>query len=369
LTEAGGGTPRPDGATPDEPVAGGALIPPSPDADPHAGVAAVEGEVIATPAPPRASTSIISFSLEGRAAPALFAAAWIGTLIGGGLLFVSLMSAGSSAAPWIGVLGLVLLAAGLVGLAGSQATERARQPELPYRGPSPVLAFIAFVAVTLLVQLVALAPMSALGLDVQGPLGTTINLALQTLVYIGVVALLVVGPGALTWREMGVHRFGAGPVRDLLLGALVAVPVLLVTITLGGLLSLFVEPAPSPLPPPGSVSGLVLNLISGAVLAPIGEEVFFRGFTTTAWARAVGPAPAIVRGAVLFALIHGLTLSAATFSQGLQHAVFSFLVLLPVGITLGWLFLTRRSIYASIGLHAAFNATQLLIVALVSGLL
>ena len=316
----------------------------------------------------RPSTSLTSFTLEGRVAPAIYVAGWVGTLVGGGLLVVSLMSAGTNAAPWIGLGGLVLLGGGLVGLAGSQATERASRRDLPYRGPSPVLAFLAFVVVTLLVQLLALAPLSAAGLDLQSPLGTTIDLALQTLVYVGIVALLVVGPGALSWREMGVVRPGPGPLRDLGLGALVAVPVLIVTLVLGGLLSRFVAQGPSPLPPPGNVTGLVLNLVSGAILAPIGEELFFRGFTTTAWARTFGAVQAIIRGAVLFALIHGLTLSAASFGEGLQHAVFSFVALLPVGLTLGWLFLTRRSLYASIGLHAAFNATQLLLVALVTGL-
>jgi membrane protease YdiL (CAAX protease family) len=354
LTAAGGDPPRPEDAPEggDEPV--------------DAQVPAVTAP--ASPQPARPSTSLVSFSLEGRAAPALYAAGWIATIVGGGLLVVSFMAVGSAVAPWMALGGLVLLAAGLVLLAGSQATERTRQPDLAYRGPSPVLAFLAFVAVTLIVQLLALAPLSALGLDPQSPLGTTIDLALQTLVYVGIVALLVVGPGALSWREMGVLPFGAGPARDLLLGALVAVPVLFVTVVLGGVLSRFVEPPPSPLPSPGNAAGLVLNLVSAAILAPIGEELFFRGFTTTAWERSVGPVPAIIRGAVLFALIHGLTLSAATFGEGLQHAVFSFVGLLPVGITLGWLFLSRRSLYASIGLHATFNAIQLILVALATGL-
>jgi membrane protease YdiL (CAAX protease family) len=369
LTGAGGGTPRPDD---ESPSAAPGLIPVDAldsrvePASPSA--LAIPATAATPPAPEARSTSIFSFTLEGRVAPALYVVGWVGTLLGGGLIVVSLMSAGSGTAPWMGLLGLMLLACGLVALAGSQATERARQADLPYRGPSPVLAFLAFVAVTLVIQLVALAPLSALGLDPQSPLGTTVNLALQTLVYVGIVALLVVGPGALSWHEMGVLRFGAGPARDLLLGAVVAVPVLVVTLTLGGLLSRFVEVAPSPLPPPGNATGLLLNLISGAILAPIGEELFFRGFTTTAWARAMGPTPAIVRGAILFALIHGLTITAGTFSEGLQHALFSFLALLPVGITLGWLFLTRRTLYASIGLHAAFNGIQLLLLALASGL-
>ena len=69
------------------------------------------------------------------------------------------------------------------------------------------------------------------------------------------------------------------------------------------------------------------------------------------WARA----PAIVRGAVFFALAHVLTLFDASFATGAQRALFSFVALLPVGVALGWLFLARRSLYAAIGLHAAFN--------------
>jgi membrane protease YdiL (CAAX protease family) len=41
--------------------------------------------------------------------------------------------------------------------------------------------------------------------------------------------------------------------------------------------------------------------------------------------------------------------------------VFSSIALLPIAITLGWLFLRRRSLYAAIGLHGAFNGIQVLL--------
>ncbi len=107
--------------------------------------------------------------------------------------------------------------------------------------------------------------------------------------------------------------------------------------------------------------GLLANLVTAAILAPIGEELFFRGFTTTAWARSVGARRAIVRGAVFFGIAHVLTLFDASFEVGAQRALFSFLSLMPVGIALGWVFLARRSLYASIGLHAAFNAIQVVL--------
>ena len=303
------------------------------------------------------------FSLEGRAVPAVYVIGWIGTLLGGGILFVSFAATSSVAASWLFLAGLIFLAIGVVFATGSQAIERGRRLDLAYRGPSPVLAFLVVVVLTLLVLIVILAPLSALGLDATSPLATTLNLAITTALYIGVIRLLVVGPGSLSWGEMGVVRPSMGAFRDLAAGALFAIPVLVVTLALGAILARFLEPSPSPLPGAADPAGIIANLLSAAILAPIGEELFFRGFATTAWARAAGPAAAIVRGAAFFALAHVVTLVDASFGTGAQRALFSFLALMPVGLALGWLYLGRRSLYAAIGLHAAFNAIQVLLLA------
>ena len=312
------------------------------------------------PLPPRPGL----FSLEGRAVPGLYLVGWIAGLLGAGILFISFNATASGAAGWLFLVGLVLLAIGLVGATGSQAIERGRRPDLAYRGPSPVLAFLVVVVLTLIALIVILAPLTAAGLDARSPLATTLNLALTTALYVGVVRLLVVGTGALSWREMGVVRPSAGALVDLAAGAVLAVPVLVATLALGGILSQFLTPAPSVLPPAPDALGIAANLLSAAILAPIGEELFFRGFATTAWARAAGPSAAIVRGAFFFALAHVVTLVDASFAEGAQRALFSFLALLPVGVALGWLYLGRRSLYAAIGLHAAFNAIQVLLLAL-----
>jgi hypothetical protein len=312
---------------------------------------------------PDGAPRITVFSLEGRAVPGLYLVGWVASLMGAGVLFVSLQANVAGAAQWLFLAAMALLAIGLVSLAGSQAVERGRQPDLAYRGPSPVLAFLVVVALTFLVLIVVLAPLSALGLDPRSPGATALNLLLTMALYIGVIRLLVVGTGALTWREMGVVRPDAAAIRDLVLGALVAVPVLVVTLVLGAVLARFLEPAPSQLPEPADAVGLVANLVAAAILAPIGEEVFFRGFTTTAWARTAGARAAILRGALFFAIAHVVTVFDASFGTGAQRALFSFLALLPVSVTLGWLFLTRRSLYAAIGLHSAFNAFQVLALA------
>jgi len=307
-------------------------------------------------APPRPST----FSLEGRAAPALYLIGWLGSVMGLGVIAISFLASANAAAPWIFLGGLVVLAVGLVSALGSQAVEGARREDLAYRGPSPVLAFLAVIALTLLAILVILAPLAALGMDAQSPAATTISLVLTTLMYLAVVRGLVVGPGALSWRDMGLGAGVGEATRDLLVGALLAVPVLVVTLLLGGLLAQFLEPAPSALPESGDALGLLANLVSAAILAPVGEELFFRGFATSAWARARGARSAIIRGAAFFAIAHVVTLTDASFATGAQRAAFSFVALLPVGLALGWVFLSRRSLYAAIGLHAAFNALQVL---------
>jgi membrane protease YdiL (CAAX protease family) len=311
-----------------------------------------------------------TFSLEGRRVPALYVIGWVGSVMGLAVLLVSFMAGGSGAARWLFLAGLLVLGIGLVAAAGSQAIERSRRLDLPYRGPSPVLAFVVAIALTLVAIVVVLAPLSALGLDPTAPLATTISLLLTTLAYVAVIRLLVVGPGALTWAEMGVRPPDARAVRDLLYGAVFAIPVVVVTLALSLVLGSFLERSPSPLPESGSSLGLLFNLLSASVLAPIGEELFFRGFATTAWARALGSAwPAIARGAAFFAFAHVLTLFDASFAVGAQRAVFSFIALLPPGIALGWLFLARRSLYASIGLHGAFNGIQVVLAFLAAGAL
>jgi len=301
------------------------------------------------------------FSLEGRRVPALYLIGWVGSVMGLAVIGVSFMATENSASRWLFLAGAVVLVLGLISAAGSQAVERSGRTELAYRGPSPVLAFVVVFALTVLGVVVILAPLSALGLDAGSPFATMLSLLITTLAYAAVIRALVVGPGSLSWAEMGVRRPDASAVRELLIGALFALPVLVVTIFLSAVLGSFLQRSPSPLPESGNVPGLVFNLVSAAVLAPIGEELFFRGFTTTAWARAYGAWPAIIRGALFFAIAHVLALFDADFATGAQRALFSSIALLPVGIALGWLFLSRRSLYAAIGLHGTFNAIQVVI--------
>jgi membrane protease YdiL (CAAX protease family) len=184
----------------------------------------------------------------------------------------------------------------------------------------------------------------------------------QAVVYWALIRLLVVDTGALDWAAMGIRRFDGQALAELAGGALWAIPVIVLTIPVALALSwLFpVEPV-SPLPPAGEPLGFALNLVAGAIVAPIGEELLFRGFATTAWARDLGRNRALVQGALFFALVHVLTIGGATAGEALGLAVIGFATRVPVALVLGWLFLKRGSIWTPIGLHAAFNGILLVL--------
>jgi membrane protease YdiL (CAAX protease family) len=345
------------GAAPAGPVPGG-RGPGGPD-DPTAGISPPpDAAVSGVTGPPRPGTG--TFTIEGRSAPALFVIGWLGTLIGFGFLAVAIMAGGGIRATLLFVVGLVLLAIGLIAAAGSQGIERRVRATLPYRGPSPFLVFAATIPVSVLIIIVLSIPLAAVNVDLDGPIGALLSVTIQAIVYVGMVRLLVVDTGALDWRAMRVLPLDRTAVAEMGGGALWAIPVIFVTaIVAQVLLSIFpVEPT-SPLPPTGTVMGFILSFVAGVLVAPFGEEILFRSFATTAWARGIGTRRALVVGALFFAFAHVLTITGASAGDAVGLAVVAFGGRIPVALALGWLFLRRNTIWASFGLHAAFNGVLL----------
>ena len=97
------------------------------------------------------------------------------------------------------------------------------------------------------------------------------------------------------------------------------------------------------------------HLIAGAAIAPIAEETVFRGVAQTAWRVSVGTGAAIVRSAVLFSAAHVIFVGGDSFAAAVAAAGVGFLGRLPIALILGWAFARRGSLWASIGLHTAFN--------------
>ena len=82
-----------------------------------------------TPEGPVARPGATTFTIEGRAAPALFVVGWLASLLGLGIVMVAMMSGGSVGGSLLFLVGLTVLAIGLVAGAGSQAIEE-RSEEL-----------------------------------------------------------------------------------------------------------------------------------------------------------------------------------------------------------------------------------------------
>jgi membrane protease YdiL (CAAX protease family) len=101
---------------------------------------------------------------------------------------------------------------------------------------------------------------------------------------------------------------------------------------------------------PLSVQGpsLLLSGIVVVVAAPIGEEVFFRGFLFQGLRRRLSLWPAALISAAVFAVVH--------WSPILIFALF------PIGVGLALVFEHRRSLLSSIAAHAVFNLVGILVI-------
>ena len=100
--------------------------------------------------------------------------------------------------------------------------------------------------------------------------------------------------------------------------------------------------------------------VSAVIVAPIGEEILYRGVIAQAWGRQSGARRAIVFSAIVFAFAHTLNIGGESIGDALAVAGVAFAIRLPLGLALGWLWVRRRSLLATIVLHAAYNALLVL---------
>lgn len=308
------------------------------------------------------------FTLEGRRAPGLYLVAWLLSVAGLVAFFVIGPMASSGTARFVLiVLGAVSLTVGLAAAAGSQIMDRRDRHPDHYRGPAPLLVFFAyFFAMALLGIALFTSGLS----DPDAPLGFLSVGLVQVLGYAVVVWLFVVKSGSLTWRQMGWPTWSGRGLRPTLRGISVAVavmlPVTFVILLLSGILAtiLGVE-APDVLPSMETSVEAFAVAAGAALIIPIGEELFFRGFALTAWMRDLGPRAAIIRSALFFALIHIVNITTSDFGEGAGQAILQTAAILPLGLVLGWLFV-RHGMAGAIGGHVTYNSVLLLLLLLSS---
>ena len=347
---------------------------------------------------PRTSRS--TFGLQGRAAPRLYAAGWILSVAGlaalSGLIVAAMVGIKLELPAFVGVAiaeaTILSLAAGLTAGGAAQALQRRADGWNDYFGPSP------FMLTAALILLLSAVPMrtilSHLGIDIESAGGSLLGLLVYLMGYVAMVHFLVVRPGALTWHDvvrprrlaLGRDEVSIGPwgpvsdedrlnatpptlrlVKDVGWALLLLIPVLVATllllgvlITLLGLTNQDIAPS-SPVPAATSFLDRLFTLIAVAVVAPIGEEIFFRGFATNAWARSLTRHRAIVQAGLFFAFIHIINVDLGDPGTALRVALVAFAGRVPVSMALAWLYVRRRSIVASGALHSAYNGTLVIL--------
>jgi membrane protease YdiL (CAAX protease family) len=220
--------------------------------------------------------------------------------------------------------------------------------------------------IQIVLSIVFALPIGLIGVSVTHPPGFFLASIALFVAYVVVVWLFGLRTSALTWADLfGPGRPSAGRLlRDVGAGVFATILLWPITTTLLVVLSLILDSnAAEIVPPPGSAADVVLLTLGAAILVPVGEELLFRGYAVTAWLKDLGPRSALIRSTVFFAFAHIVNLQTETFDQGLRQAVLTVVVIAPVGIVLGWLFL-RRGIVAAIAGHVTFNLIAVVLLTL-----
>jgi membrane protease YdiL (CAAX protease family) len=250
---------------------------------------------------------------------------------------------------WLSLGGLALLV-GLTAHAARSLVVRHALPEWRYRGPSVlVMLVLAVIASNLAVLPVASEVAALLGDGEMTPLGTLLVLTVTQLGMIGAAALFVFAPRALAgvawlparglWRSIGI---GLGLALPAWIGAQ------LIGLVVVRLMEQFgMEPDTGATSEALARADPAVLVVALVLVAPVAEEIFFRGVVYNAWLREHGPRAALFGSAVLFSLIHG--------------SLFLFLPILALGIALVLLYRATGSLPAAIAMHAGFNGITVLL--------
>ncbi len=185
--------------------------------------------------------------------------------------------------------------------------------------------------------------------EMLSPSGLAVAALALDVALLGVVYLRVVRPAAISWGRMGLERDGLA--RRVLLGLLLGLVLLGASTMLEQLMQrLGVQQTQTELF--GSVRGaglpeFLLVLIPGAVIAPVVEEIYFRGYVFRAYLDQKGVTSAFLFSAGLFALVH-LNLAA-------------FVPIFGMGLLLCLFYYRTNSIVPGIVAHAINNAAAFIL--------
>lgn len=269
---------------------------------------------------------------------------------------------GEVALPRLGTIALML---GLGLLAWHQVGTRRSLPETRYRGPSVLVLTVLIVGLS---TLILLPVRSSINLALEGGIPDLPPVLIWTLA--APLATVTVSWLVLRLRPIpGLRLFqDARPARHAAIGLGVGAATQIVI--LGVVIALALGPMQEPIlqvpvgPLPGLLPGqpLWLAAVSSLVLAPVSEELFFRGLALHAWLREYGRRVALIGSSALFGLVHyGLNPL-----EGLLPGLPWLALPAFAGLVLGVLALRTGSLIAPITAHATMNALTFLLMLLLA---
>lgn len=256
---------------------------------------------------------------------------------------------------WLALAGAIAFVAGLVWSAVRQRRIRRHLPPERYRGPS-VLILLALV---LVVASVLNAPFSSDAVALLGGDGELTLLGAAIILVSTQVGLLLMSwlfvfrPNALA----GLPAFGGrDPLRAVRAGLGWGILAWLGATALAAAVVLLLEQIgfDPGLQAAEQAIALVepwLVIVAVVILAPIAEEVFFRGVVFNAWLREGGRRWAFFGSSALFAVIH--------------LSVVSLLPIFLLGLALAWVYHRTGSLLAPIVMHATVNGISVALALLV----
>jgi membrane protease YdiL (CAAX protease family) len=254
--------------------------------------------------------------------------------------------------------GALAVVSGLVLNAVRAVVVREALPPSRYRGPSIIVLVMLAQIASLVGSVGAIGDLQAI--EDGGPISVGGALLILTVTQAGLLAAaiaFVAIPNALA----GVRLLpGRGALRSVGIGLLLAVPAWICAAILGYILTRVLELLGQH-PEAGVVEEAIARvdptvlLLAIVLVAPVAEEIFFRGVVLNAWLREYGERRAVLGSAALFAAIHANPNGWAALVSSLTSVVPIF----GLGIALALVYRRSGSLLASIALHAGFNAISL----------
>ncbi|MDQ3688833.1 MAG: CPBP family intramembrane metalloprotease [Chloroflexota bacterium] len=256
---------------------------------------------------------------------------------------------------WLALLGTVLFIAGLLYVAVRQLRVRRFLPPERYRGPGVLVLVVLVFALVSIVTAPFGADAMAL-LSGEGELtfiGAAVLLVATQIGLLLVSWFLVFRPGALAGLPSLPGRDPGGAIRaGLGWGLLAWVGATAASAGVVWVLERLGIPAePQAAERAIQILDPWLVVLAVVILAPIAEEVFFRGVVFNAWLREGGRRWAFIGSSALFAVIHA--------------SVVALVPIFVLGLALAWIYQRTGNLLAPIAMHAVVNGISVALALLV----